>query len=451
MTFQLLLIAPPVLHGHGWWSNREAGKPHLDSLAGFVSDLCGVAQLELDRGGDLDEALSRLDEALQDDTRLVGISCWTSLHYLGTVAIIEHLRRVRPELPIVVGGHHATGMPSDFEGLADWVVTGDGEHPLRSLCADPPRRPPRTIVLAGNPLALGGHDHIDWPNYGRSDHGGAVWIALSRGCPYRCRFCIEPLRGSRTSRYSVADALRIIETVYRARSPRSIAFADPLFGAHRSWTEELLAGLEELGLPVQYWAETRADLMTPALLARFRRCNFKLDFGLDTGSETMAGLMEKAPDPARYLRKSAEMLRAADAEDLHHGVYLLFNYPGETPETAAETRAYVQDLMPRGGPASGWLSAQTFFVLPGTESYRRLPEYARRFGTRVDHPTWWREVGDHHQLATAMLPHEAWVGREAELAGFNRWQRGVNARWTARWSPEVRRFSAAFYGSDEPA
>ena len=93
-----------------------------------------------------------------------------------------------------------------------------------------------------------------------------MWVGLSRGCPFRCRFCVEPQRGAATSRYSVDDALRIVERLARTHAPQVIAFSDALFGANRRWTEAFLDGIERRDLPLMFWAETRADLMTPELL-----------------------------------------------------------------------------------------------------------------------------------------------------------------------------------------
>ena len=155
---RLLLLSPPVLHGDGWWSNRDAGKPHLESLAAHVRDLVKVDLLELDRG-DVADPLAALDDAMVADVDLVGVSCWTSLHYLGAVEIIEHLRRAHPGVAVVVGGHHVTGMPSDFDGLADWVVTGDGEAALRRIC-EADERPSATTHVTGRPHALTDDDAL---------------------------------------------------------------------------------------------------------------------------------------------------------------------------------------------------------------------------------------------------------------------------------------------------
>src|SRR5262245_21047539 len=158
----ILLVAPPVLCAATWWSPRMASKPHLHSLAGFIRDLADVRMLELDLEtgpppGEIDRQLITIDEPLAnalENVGLVGISCWTSLHYLGAVAVARKIRGLYPDLPIVVGGHHPTAMPSDFvdrECLFDFVVCGDGEHALRSLCEERPKRPPRAEVVRAAP------------------------------------------------------------------------------------------------------------------------------------------------------------------------------------------------------------------------------------------------------------------------------------------------------------
>src|SRR4051812_11748244 len=110
----LLLISPPVLYGDGWWTNRIANKPHFASLAGNVRDLAEVKTLELDivAGAPLEPLLAQVEAALAEGgVALAGLSCWTSLHYLGALTVARRLRQLAPGLPIAIGGHHATAMP----------------------------------------------------------------------------------------------------------------------------------------------------------------------------------------------------------------------------------------------------------------------------------------------------------------------------------------------------
>jgi len=193
-----------------------------------------------------------------------------------------------------------------------------------------------------------------------------------------------------------------------------------------------------------FWCETRADLMTPALLEKLHACRFKVDFGLDTGSELMAQRMVKSPSPSAYLRKAREMIKHANAIDLFHDTYVLFNFPGETPETARETMEFVESLGAEG-PVSGWVSSQIFFILPGTETYARMDQYLELYGTQIRNPGWWRQQSDHNALATDVLPSRAWPGREGELRDFKQWQDRVNVSRAKRRTPRLASFMKSFY------
>ena len=453
----MLLIAPPVLYAPTWWSSKVASKPHLHSLAGFVRDIAEVRIVELDTqmsspSEAVEALLARVEDQLSlDGVDLIGISCWTSLHYLGAVAVARKLRALRPELPIVAGGHHPTAVPSDFvnrEKLFDYVVRGDGELALRGLCEGTCKRPPNAETIVAAPYQMSDPTRIDWAHYPWHDAEQRVlWLCLSRGCPFKCAYCAEPQRGTSWSHYSAEDALHILEQLQRTHRPRVICFSDPLFGASRPWTQALLDGIEALELPNMFWCETRADLMTPALLEQLRRCRFKVDFGLDTGSETVAGRMVKSPNPKAYLRKAREIIREANAIDLFHDTYVLFNFPGETPETARETMDFVEGLVSRSGQTSGWVSSQSFFILPGTETYRRMGEYKIAYGTEIRHPTWWHESRDHNALATDVLPSRSYRGREHELRDFKHWQDALNAGRFQRLSSGTRSFMKEFYGT----
>ena len=449
----VLLVTPPVLGGQQWWVDRIANKPHLASLAGYVRDVAEPRTLELDGDTDapLADLLDALDFALVEDVALVGISCWTSLHYRGTLAVAARIRQRRPDLAIVVGGHHPTAVPADFdERSCDVVVKGDGEHVLRRLCCEWPRRSGRCDVVEGGTFDQSDPSHIDWDHYVRPIvKRGALWLGASRGCAYQCRYCIEPERGAHYSRYPVDAQLDVIERLVVTHDPRVIAFSDPLFGANRRWLEAFLDGIERRNLPLMFWCETRVDLMSRDLLQHFKQCRFMVDFGLDTGSPAMVTRMQKAVSPEKYLERAHETLTTANAIGLPHGIYIIFNYPGETPDTVLETQTFIESL-DDDGPMSGFLSCQTFFILPGTSSYRRMAEDAAAFGTEIRHPAWWREAGRHHPLATDVLPSHAWRGREHELTAFRSWNEAVNQRWCARHPETVTRFRHEFHAGAAP-
>ena len=127
-------------------------------------------------------------------------------------------------------------------------------------------------------------------------------------------------------------------------------------------------------------------------------------------------------------------------------IYLIFNFPGETPATSRQARKFIESIGRDGAPMSGWLSCTTFFILPGTNAFLRMTEIAAEHGTRIRHPRWWTEVGDHYGLATDVLPSRAWRGHENQLRAFEGWNQHVNAVWVARYPAEVSAFCRAFDG-----
>lgn len=260
----------------------------------------------------MDQAVAALGA---EDLGLVGLSCWTSLHYLGAIAVARRIRTLVPDVPIAISGDHATAMPSDFDlTTCDWLIRGDGELPLRRLCVEWPARPQEMQILDGVAFDQSNTAHIDWEHYGRAgERDGALWIGSSRGCAYKCRFCVEPERGATYSRYTVNALLSILERLVETRGPRVVAFSDPLFGANRRWLEQFLDGLDRRALPLMFWCETRVDLMAPELLDQLKRCRFMVAFGLDTASETMIERMQKATQPRRYLEKARATFDHANA------------------------------------------------------------------------------------------------------------------------------------------
>ena len=97
---------------------------------------------------------------------------------------------------------------------------------------------------------------------------------------------------------------------------------------------------------------------------------------------------------------------------------------------------------------SGWLSCQTFFILPGTQAFDMMAANAVTHGTVIRNPSWWKRGGcDHYALATDNIPSREWEGREAALRAFVPWNQLVNSQWSARYSQEVQTFRRMFYTS----
>jgi radical SAM superfamily enzyme YgiQ (UPF0313 family) len=133
---------------------------------------------------------------------MIGLSA-RSFFYPATVRLAENLKRLLPEVPIIMGGQHVTLLGADhsWPDCFDCVVFGEGEEACARLFAAVQRGESLPRKMRG--AALGEISHVPaWDilasakNYRRAYTpfftdaiGSVVW---SRGCPFNCFFCSGP-------------------------------------------------------------------------------------------------------------------------------------------------------------------------------------------------------------------------------------------------------------------
>ena len=131
--------------------------------------------------------------AREPDIVGLGVYIWNTAPTQEVVAI---LKRVRPELIIVLGGPEVSYETEEQEivRLADYTITGEADLAFRDLCRELVAgcRPERNIIAAPLPhfeqLALPYH------LYGEADIASrVVYVEASRGCPFTCEFCLSSL------------------------------------------------------------------------------------------------------------------------------------------------------------------------------------------------------------------------------------------------------------------
>ena len=406
---RVLLLHPGSLYG-GDWAQIRIAKPSLVSLFSYLQYSgvpVEVLDLQVELGNPkvdaVEEYLRRAEELLgQREFDLLAVSCWSSLEYLASVELAGRVRAAEPSVPIVVGGYHPTALPDDFLGTAapfDVVVRGEGELALVELAKSPSLvAGGRQHVVDGAPLPLD-EPIVDFEGYPYESAAlQGIDLYLSRGCPYRCAFCMEGAKGSAWRAYPVDKAVALVRRT-AALKPRGIILNDACFACRAPWRRAFLKALAEARIDAVYWAQTRADRLAVVDLDLLRPFEVFLQFGVETMSPTMAAIMRKGPDGARYVRLVDETLQAVNDRGLLAKIYLVFNHPGETRETAAETVEWVERFVDSHDHLSLVFNAQSYAFFPGSEVALRRRHFETTYGARVAHPEWWREAGNHHQLA----------------------------------------------------
>jgi radical SAM superfamily enzyme YgiQ (UPF0313 family) len=413
----LLLINAPFLYIDRL--ERAASTTHLHLIYSFLRARgveVRVVDPAVDLGlpcGNVPAYLDAIAETLsQSPCDVAGVSAWTSYQFLGAMAVGRLLRDRHPELPIAVGGYHATALPEDFQGNDspfDYVVQGPGEQFLLALCRSPKRAPCATVVR-GLPAAI---DDISY-DWSYPYHQDAIF--LSRGCPHACVYCSK--RSSTPEQASVAHALVEYERAAKASRSGFVRIQDACFGIAARWRREFLVGLSSKPGCVRPDVEVRVDQLEQEDIALLGRLRAHVYFGVESGSPTMLGYMNKTRDPVAYLARLEEVLRACDCHGVDYSLGAIVNHPGECPETLEQSVDAFWRWVWRG-PSDRMIALvrHCFAYFPGSPFADRRDEYQARFGTVVHHPTWWHSTeGDQRALSEDTTASHALSLREAHAA-----------------------------------
>jgi hypothetical protein len=274
----------------------------------------------------LDDHRARLTELLNSTAGLplIGIT-WLYDASVGRVREISALtRRLRPRVPVVVGGHPPSLNPVQCLGLApdvDFVLRGEGDRGIGALVTALRAPAPDLASVPGLAYRDGGEvratappsqiadlDTLPWPARDtlrhvleRSTDPGSVVarVCTSRGCYARCEFCsmvsFYNLDGAGMKWRSRAplDVVSEMEHVAREHGVGRFWFIDDEFlGPPRDAGKraiDIAAAIIASGLKIEWGFDTRANgvvALTDEGLSTLREAGLRVvAMGLESGSQ----------------------------------------------------------------------------------------------------------------------------------------------------------------------
>jgi len=165
--------------------------------------------------------------ALEPRIVALGVYVW---NVAPTTELVALLKRVRPELVVVLGGPEVSheSEAQEIVRLADCTIRGEGELVLPELCRAvlAGGAVPAKIVAAEPPdlAALA----LPYDEYTEDDIAHRlIYVEASRGCPFRCEFCLSSLDEA-VRAYPLEPFLAAMERLL-ARGVRHFKFVDRTF------------------------------------------------------------------------------------------------------------------------------------------------------------------------------------------------------------------------------
>ncbi|HLP02306.1 MAG TPA: DUF4080 domain-containing protein [Opitutaceae bacterium] len=267
--------------------------------------------------------------ALEPRIVALGVYVW---NVAPTTELVALLKRVRPDLVVVLGGPEVSHEPEAQEivRLADCTIRGEGERALPEVCRAvlTGGAVPAEIVAAAPPdlatLALPYDEYTDEDIAHR-----LVYVEASRGCPFSCEFCLSSL-DEQVRPFPLEAFLAAMDRLL-ARGVRHFKFVDRTFNLHlptsRRILEFFLARLMP-GLFLHFeMVPDRLPTELRELLARFPAGSLQLEIGIQSYDPAVTAAISRRQDLAK-LEDNFRYLRAHTHAHLHAD--LIIGLPGET-------------------------------------------------------------------------------------------------------------------------
>ena len=304
------------------------------------------------------------------------------------LAVLDQVRYLAPQIPTVLGGPHATFCAADILRSfpqVDAIVCGEGEAALVALARAIENHTPwdqvpglafrqdgRIATTALPPLA--DLDALAPPARHRIPLGRyralglPVSMTTSRGCPFKCIFCVgRKMVGARV-RYR--DPVRVVDEMedLNRLGFHQINLADDLFTANKKHCLAVCSEILDRGLQVKWTSFSRVDTVSREILQQMRRAGCTtISFGVESGS----------PEMLRRIKKGITLGRVKTAMQLclecgiePHASFIL-GLPGETPESMGQTLAFGETLKAMGVNHGFHILAP----FPGTDIRERIDAY----------------------------------------------------------------------------
>jgi radical SAM superfamily enzyme YgiQ (UPF0313 family) len=275
-----------------------------------------------------------------------GVYIWNTA---ATEQVISILKRVAPELVIVLGGPEVSHESETQRvcALADFVIRGEADFTFYEFCRDLLTEGKLPLKkFAQSPLPEISEIASPYSYYSDEDLAHRVlYVEASRGCPYKCEYCLSSLdksvRSFALDRF-LADLDRLIE-----RGARQFKFVDRTFNLSAVTSARILTFfLERISQGLFLHFEMVPDRLPEelkALIRQFPAGSLQFEIGIQTWNPEVAKLVSRRQDYGR-ITDNFRFLTSETGVHLHAD--LIVGLPGETLESFARGFDAVSALQP---------------------------------------------------------------------------------------------------------
>jgi len=307
--------------------------------------------------------------------------------------LLQEIKSHLPSAKVALYGPHVSVLPHEgLKGGVDFVLAGEPELTSHALAqaidqgSDPAGipglayrdsegvmhvnpRPPLVKDLDSLPFPM--RDTVPLESYVVPGFPTpVVFMYGSRGCPFRCSYCLWPqtlfepgLYRFRSPENIVKEMIHVLE---RFPGTRSFFFDDDTFNLGRDRLLQFADEMDRRGLRIPWGMNARADNWDLELLERLKRSGlFTVRIGIESGDQRVLDRCGKALD----LEQARQMLVLSDRMGIRNHVSFMVGLAGETWESVSNTIRYIKSL-----PVDS-VQVSVAVPFPGTTYFKYVEEH----------------------------------------------------------------------------
>ena len=169
----------------------------------------------------------------------------------------------------------------------------------------------------------------------------AKHMFTSRGCPFKCSFCVVQKGCGRRS-YTTAQILEEIQLVVNKYHADYIFFMDPIFAFDKHKVIELCHGIKELKLKFRWGCEGHINCLDEEMIREMESAGcHDMAFGIESGVQRLLDRVNKGTKLADIERGIHLIKRSTRMKVV--GLFIL-GLPGERQEDSLQTIAFAKKL-----------------------------------------------------------------------------------------------------------
>ncbi|OLS39573.1 B12-binding domain-containing radical SAM protein [Alkalihalophilus pseudofirmus] len=282
-----------------------------------------------------DPVMNIVSDLFERKPDVIGFSCYI-WNIEETLKVIEMLKKVMPEVKIVLGGPEVSYDTKEWLEMtpdADFIVVGEGEETFKQLLEELSttakyhmvfglayRKGEEVIINAPRPkLKL---DEVPTPYRFDEDLDGlskrVTYFETSRGCPYSCQFCLSSIEVG--VRYIDIDRVKSDLLYLIENGAKLIKFVDRTFNIKRDYALEIFQFLIDNHQGCVFQFEITADIMRPEVLSFLNehapKGIFRFEIGVQSTNDATNELVQRRQN-FQKLTRTVTMVKEGGKIDQH--------------------------------------------------------------------------------------------------------------------------------------